>query len=435
MKSFIFGGVLALISYLFVELLAFSAYTFKFGEYKLYDIQHSKLDAVENINTGGVYIPKNEESGEVWTKPILHPYVGFSIDGKRRRADCESDVVEDCYDRIKTYTDNPLEKRADKKLIIAILGGSFADSIGRESGQRAIIDTFRKTAQYRDYEFVFYNLGAGSFKQPQQLTRLAYYYSLGAEFDIVINIDGFNELGTTFNNYRDRNVHPAFPVFWNNRVASSMNQTFLDLYAEKKQIQQSHAAFAKFWLVEGIRYSPFMNFIWRIINQNFAVKLAEIEQQIAVSGETRKRDFAYEASGPDYHFTDWDQFHRDVADIWANSSIAMSAMVEGQGGKYYHFLQPNQYIEGNKILSDWESKYAILTKSSYGIIYRLGYPAIVEKAAKLHGNQVKYHDFTFVFKGMADTLYIDNCCHINNKGIDIFSREMSKTILNDLQGG
>lgn len=431
MKKILFGGILALAAYLVIELMAFTAYSIKFGEYKLYDIQHSKLDTIKSLNSGGVYVQEDYGDQEIWRRPIIHPYIGYAYDAKRKRKGCESDKVEDCYTRIKVYTDKTFEKRAPNKLIIAILGGSFADAIGR-IGEPTIINSLRQAEKYKNHEIVVYNLGAGGFKQPQQLTRLAYFYSLGAEFDLVINIDGFNEMATNYNNYRDRKVHPSFPIFWNNRVASSMTQTYLELYSEKRQTQKSHASLAEFWLLEGVRYSPLMNVVWRIIDQNFSRKLAALEQQIAVSSETKNRDFAYEALGPDYAFSSWEKFHKDVADIWVNSSLATNALVEGQGGRYYHFLQPNQYIEGNKILSKWEAKNAILEQNSYGNVYHNSYPVILEKAPRLIKNDVKYHDFTFIFKDISDTLYIDNCCHINKKGIDVFSREIISVILQDL---
>ena len=41
-------------------------------------------------------------------------------------------------------------------------------------------------------------LALGGMKQPQQLLALEYFLSLGASFDVVINLDGFNEIALPY---------------------------------------------------------------------------------------------------------------------------------------------------------------------------------------------------------------------------------------------
>jgi len=428
MKNFLFACILILVSYLIIELFAYSAYAIKFGDYNLEKIQQSKLTAANSKKTSGVYSADNFDGKDVRAKSILHPYIGYTVDGKRRKPDCESKVAKDCYSRIKTMADAPPHKRAPEKLIIAILGGSFADGVAR-IGKAKIKTALNKSAQYKNHEIIIYGLAGGGYKQPQQLTQTAYYYALGVEFDVVINLDGFNEMATPLSNYRDRGVHPAFPAFWNARVASSMNQDFLNLYSNKVAVQNSHVRFANLSLTKGLSYSPLVNFSWRFLNQNFQQKLASIEAEIASSNKPKARDFAYEALGPDYNFTNWDAFGDYLGNLWVDSSLAMRAMVEGQGGLYLHFLQPNQYIDGNKILSSWERANAVLESGSYGNVYQLYHPVLLEKSKVLEQRGVNYFDLTFIFKDISDTLYIDNCCHINNKGIDLIAEKLVETIL------
>ena len=44
---------------------------------------------------------------------------------------------------------------------------------------------------------MFVNLALFGYKQPQQLTTLAYLMSIGGQFDLVLNIDGFNEVAAS----------------------------------------------------------------------------------------------------------------------------------------------------------------------------------------------------------------------------------------------
>lgn len=428
MKKFIFSSILVIFTLFFIEIMAIAAHFVKFGNYNYYDIQVGKLKVIDNFDKGGVYTGEELSKEKVILKQVLHPYVGYVTDGKKRKPNCNSDKLEECYTRTRITTDKQFKKRNDNTLIIAILGGSFADSIGR-IGAKYIKETFAQYPQYKNQEIIIYNLAAGGYKQPQQLTHLAFAYSLGAEFDIVINIDGFNEMATNYNNYRDRDVHPAFPANWNFRVASSMNKEFLELYSEKRSSQISHRNLAQFWRKPIIRHSPTMNFIWRLVNQNYQQTFSDIEQRINTSAAKKKsREFSFEATGPDYNFVSWEQFHKDTAKIWSNSSKAIHALVEGQGGKYFHFLQPNQYIEGSKILSEWEKRYAVLPSRSYGNVYQDSHPVVIEESKQLIKAGIKYTDFTYLFKDIPMTLYVDNCCHINEPGIKIISSEIVKQI-------
>jgi hypothetical protein len=46
-----------------------------------------------------------------------------------------------------------------------------------------------------DKEIVLLNFGSGGFRQPQQLLILTYFFLIGQRLDLVINLDGFNEVG------------------------------------------------------------------------------------------------------------------------------------------------------------------------------------------------------------------------------------------------
>ena len=431
MKKLVFSIILAAISYLIIEVFAYGAYRIKFGDLDLDHLDTQKQRAIESLNKAGVYLNQELDGKDVIAKPILHPYTGYQIDGKKRIADCESLDPKQCYSRIKVATDKPLQRRAPNRIIIAVLGGSFADGVA-SSGKQTFIRAFSRSKRFKDYQVIIHNLSNGGYKQPQQLMHLAYYYALGAEFDFVINLDGFNELAGSYYNYRDSGLHPAFPVSWNFRVASSLNQEFLDLYNQKNQLLKSHVAIAQFTSKPWIRNSPLFGFLWRVMDQRLVAKISDVDQAVASANKEENRDFAYEALGPDYKFEDWDTFFEYTSSIWRNSSIALKALAEGQGAKYYHFLQPNQYIEGAKLLSDWERENAVLSSGGYGNVYKQSHQQIVKQAKVLKQSNINYHDLTYMFKETSDTLYVDNCCHLNNKGYDIVVRKIVQTILADI---
>ena len=54
--------------------------------------------------------------------------------------------------------------------------------------------------QFQSKEIVILKFANPAHKQPQQLLTLNYYLSIGQELDMVINIDGFNELAVSYLN-------------------------------------------------------------------------------------------------------------------------------------------------------------------------------------------------------------------------------------------
>jgi hypothetical protein len=53
------------------------------------------------------------------------------------------------------------------------------------------------------------------------------------------------------------------------------------------------------------------------------------------------------------------KLYRYLAEAWKNSSIQMNALSDVAGIKYYHFLQPNQYVKDSKPMTEQERKIAI----------------------------------------------------------------------------
>lgn len=418
MKKILFTVILTLTTYLVVELFAFVAYRIKFGEYQLSSINQAKLDVITAATQRGVFEPAAALSNRKEVKPILHPYLGFTVDGKIRSPDCMPTEPYDCYSRIKVASDGQLAKRGPNKLVVAILGGSFADGTARGGSPGYYAHLFSGIPQFSDKNIIVYNLAAGGYKQPQQLMHLAYYYALGAEFDFVINIDGFNELAASYYGWRDDHLHPAFPTSWDKRVSSGVDQQYIERYSNKRILAEKHTSTAQFFRIKAIRHSPFMNFVWELLNVRYAQQKSVLEQP---SPKTKQlpRDFQYEALGPDYDIPNLSSFNDYAVNLWANSSKALRAMVEGQGGAYYHFLQPNQYIDGAKLLSVFERKNTVLKQGGYGHVYKNNYPKLAKKGKQLTAQGINFHNLTYLFKDNAEDLYIDNCCHLNSKGYDL----------------
>ena len=58
----------------------------------------------------------------------------------------------------------------------------------------AFVDAIRAIPRFAGKQIWVVSFALGGYKQPQQLMVLAYYLSLGQPLDVVVNVDGFNEI-------------------------------------------------------------------------------------------------------------------------------------------------------------------------------------------------------------------------------------------------
>ena len=152
----------------------------------------------------------------------VHPYVGFVEKPRpessfRRFADGRPMPVS----RFGYVDDKePIVARRPDRIIIAILGGSVACHFAI-NGAAQLGAQLSHSPEFAGKELVFVNLALAGYKQPQQLMTLAYLLSLGAQFDLALNIDGFNEVALYELENSGRNIFPAFPRSWQVRISSA----------------------------------------------------------------------------------------------------------------------------------------------------------------------------------------------------------------------
>jgi len=290
-----------------------------------------------------------------------------------------------------------MPKRGQDTLNVALLGGSVA--VGTVSG-----------------------VLSGGYRQPQPLMKLNYYYALGAEYDLIISLDGFNEIAIASSGYKWGKVHPSFPRSWNHRLANTMNPELIKLQAKKVVLEDSHSARARFMSNPINRNSPLSNLLWKILHSRFSSRVAKLNSDMTslTSTDNKPREFQYETLGPEYSFQGWEELLEYSAEIWAKSNHLAHGVAQVQGAKFYHFIQPNQYIDGAKpLMSEQERKIAIIGANAgggYGRWYEKGFQYVKKNHQWLLEQGVNSTDLTFLYKDIAGEIYIDNCCHVNTKG-------------------
>lgn len=439
MKKTFFYLTILVINYLFIEAMSYGLYRFKYGDYSQNKLQKERLETINSIQSGPVFTGELESNAQENRKSreILHPYAGYSNQAISLKPSCNQDAESiECFTRQKMADDLPMPKKAEGVLNVALLGGSVA--VGTVNGTP--YQTYQKLLsglpEYKDYKVNLHVMAAGGYKQPQPLMMLNYFYSLGAEYDIVIALDGFNEIAIASSEFKWNKIHPIFPRSWSGRVNDSINPELLKLTAKKFQENESHLAKTTFMSGSFFAKSVTLNLLWKLFDNRYHAKIANLNQKIAnlSNVEDTPRSLQYEKLGPDYLFKDWATLAMDSAKIWKNSTYATHGLVASQGAKFFQFIQPNQYIDGAKPEMSANERRIAFTKATdgsyggYGGWYRIGYPFLKKYQAELQAKGVNSTDLTFLYKDEPGDIYIDNCCHVNSKGSFKIVEAIVKTI-------
>ena len=107
----------------------------------------------------------------------------------------------------------------------------------------------------------------------------------------------------------------------------------------------------------------------------------------------------------------------------------MARLARANGIVYVHALQPNQYLEGSKPLSEEEQRVAFDPRHKYRTGVVEGYPLLIEAGRRLRDNNVNFLDWTSAYENVEESLYVDSCCHVNELGNELLIDDLVRAIL------
>ncbi|MCU0285872.1 MAG: hypothetical protein MUF15_05685 [Acidobacteria bacterium] len=334
--------------------------------------------------------------------------------------------------------DYPLKREKENWYIIGIFGGSVANGFYVDATER-LTERLQANSFFADKEIIYLNYALGGYKQPQQLQVLTYFQSIGQELDMVLNIDGFNEVVFCFNNSR-LNVDIAMPSA----------QHFLPMKDLMDKGTVTGEKLDSIWKIQ-----KYKNGFLAISEKLKGTKLASIYLVYSSYGkylykkyraELVRFDGLIKAAKPgnedsivNIKFTPGIESEpvllAQVATLWYRSSFLMNSIISDgltRGGKYFHFLQPNQYYSG-KVFTTAEQRDALDEGLAYGSLVKKGYPVLEKAVVALQQNHVKAFSAVGIFDKVKETIYMDKCCHFNRKGNEILANFTADCILKEIR--
>jgi hypothetical protein len=322
----------------------------------------------------------------------------------------------------------PYARGNDRQFLIGIFGGSVARYFC-DRGTTRLVAALGAAPPFANRDIVPLCFSHEGYKQPQQLLVLAYFLSLGQQFDLVINIDGFNEVALgSRNDERGRDVSMPSPI----HIDPLLNL-----------IDRATMTPARVYSLAKINsYKERLNRLASAMRRNrfAAVHFALDRYYVFTMNRYKAETAAFDAlpanppaasvlllTPPVKRRGSTEAVYADVAAGWAAASSLMHDMLAARGVPYLHVLQPNQYFT-TRTFSAEEARIALNANQPFKRVVELGYPVLQREAAPLAAKE-QFLDATAAFDREAAAMYEDDCCHYTDRGNEVLADVIARRVL------
>lgn len=310
----------------------------------------------------------------------------------------------------------PIDK-SDNEFVIGIFGGSVSVWFCQVGVERLLAD-LQQNAFFKTKTLVPLCMAHEGYKQPQQALILAYFLSIGQTFDLVINIDGLNEVALSpVNNQQHLDIS----------MPSASHFIPLINLIDKGSLTPARLES----LSAVVRYKTRLENVTGMLNRNRSAAvdavlggyrtwlMSRYDREVLTLDSLPSAPSGRSLIGaipPTAERRDAELF-KEIARNWAQASLLMQSMLAAQKVPYVHVLQPNQYHHTDRSFTAEESAIAINQESAFKTGVEPGYPALLAEAAAQHLDaRAGFFDGTRIFDREPAAVYIDNCCHYTRTG-------------------
>ena len=393
-KKLLFYSLLLLLTLAAVEGMSRIAWYLAYGEWYRAAVPTGPA-AVAGLNPGEYPEPLTRGGRQ----RIIHPYYGFSD-----------------FHRDAPLNLMPPWRTGEDTVIIGVLGGSVA-VFATGPFRQAVEQYFAEQGLTK--KPIVLDLSMLALRQPQQLDIVSHLLAMGGGFDIIVNLDGWNELAQSYDNYQ-RGVFPFFPHNWD--ALNRWTIAEVTLIGRIQFLRDELAALQRAGQRSPLRRSAVYGLINRYRSQRLENRILQLNYDLAAT----ETGYSLERHGPAGNFSNAAEVHREAVRVWYRASALLGIIADRAGADYYHFLQPNQYVPDSKPLSAEELRH--FYNPDYGVKadFPKTYPLLVRYGQELQRQGVNYFDLTQIFADHPETLYRDGCCHLNGRGSDLLGAAMAQ---------
>lgn len=302
----------------------------------------------------------------------------------------------------------PYNKKTNE-FVIGLFGGSVA-----ALNYPFLKSTLEKPGLFLkcDRKLKLLNFSAEAYSQPSQMHIAAYF---AEQLNASINIDGNNEVTTT----RSFRLPANFPEFYH------------DLY-NLSAAKQRHLNKAFNWerrrqqLAQAILNAPFIlksDLIYYLALKAETFTEAEKFQQLYLAAEATP---TIQPDGPELT-----KMRQGLA-TWEKYTLLQSGIAQRNKMPALFFIQPSQYAANEKSLTTLERAHAIESDLERLRNLKTIFTELQASGLKLKKEGVSIFDLTSLFSADGEDIFIDTCCHINDRGNHILAEKMAKEVIAEI---
>jgi len=310
---------------------------------------------------------------------------------------------------------------------VGIFGGSMAEQLASVGGEALIERLSIRLPERRPVRVL--NFAIGGYKQPQQLIALALAALQGIRLDVVVNLDGFNEVALSGAD-AEAGHDPLFPSrahylpLLELRDPERASEDLILGLAGAIDARRAAEAWRARCRERGLCASELARaLVGRLVLWHRA-RAASLEEaaRSGPAGPARSWRSCLDRGDPS------EACRERIADLWEEGSLAMAAIARRLGAQYVHALQPNQYVEGSRTLTPRERAIAYNPQNERSRHARAGYPLLRQRIPGMAERGVEVLDLTGLFGELEEDVYVDVCCHTNLLGTEMLARAIADRV-------
>lgn len=416
-----------------------------------YFLQHGEIYYVK---TADVETPEDREEPAdqvLQTKQVLHPYLGFAYrsslpmsrvaDTKRIAALLYGRESDSSWTSLATNNhgfyadiDYPYQRASQRQLLIGVFGGSVAQWFALQGAGR-LKQELQKHPFFKDRDIVVLNYAQGGFKQPQQVQALSYFLTLGQEFDIVVNIDGFNEIALSHINHV-RKVDTSMPGAQQLLPLLGLmarSGTNMEMIHKLLELRQSELDLMRLERWKSATNSAGMHLVLSLLYARAQNQFPSEQQALASLSDSLERTGLVHLSALPNAFSLSESTARAM-NFWLGAAVTMQEICNAKGIPYLEVIQPNQYFT-KKDFSAEEREIAINEDSPYREPIESGYQNIPDMVKRMRQSGVNAVSAVDIFDNVSEPVYSDSCCHYNQAGNEMLADLVAGSLATLVDGG
>jgi hypothetical protein len=380
-------------------------------------------DVVVNVTDDLSYDQSRARDGAI-ARAVIHPYLGYVYlpsDGSAKSLVTGAKFDPPCpINRYGFLGEADLLKNDSADFNVLVLGGSVAQQFFCMS-RDTLAAELGKDPRLRGKRVNVLGLSLGGWRQPQQLLAVVYYLTLGGQFDVLADLAGYNEAMDSAGNV-DEHVHLDYPGDWDS-LGPTLGQDSILRAAGILTLRQERRRLADRF--SRARFSFVAQLAWLAWDRSYERRIQQANAEMKAARAQEKR-YSFAERGPRIQYPNTKQ---EIVRLWRETAIQLGRVARANGGQYFEFLQPNQYVPSSKPLGVEERKRSIQEDDalSFGRLNEY-YAAFSAEGERLDPELVRFKDLRYVFRGVSEPVYIDTCCHLNEAGNRILASAMAAEI-------